>query len=121
MKFLNKCFLRGGKKEEKEEKEMKKAGEDKRVIKWLFKEHPKGVGETWWQHARFACGEGCLMLLGALRLFLSAILFFIHAAFPAFPIWKPFDLMSNGKMGDRFYKTGVERDEQRRRIQKRKD
>ena len=47
-----------------------------------FTKHPReNVGETWWEHCKFATHIG-------VRLFFTSFIFFIHGIFPFIPIPK---------------------------------
>ena len=41
----------------------------------IFSEHPNSVGETYWEHMRYACGKSWFI-------FKVAVIIFIHAIFP---------------------------------------
>ncbi len=53
----------------------KQDGEDK--MKNIFTDHPHAVGETYFQHLKYAFMTGCLMMLGGLACALHAIFPFL--------------------------------------------
>ena len=84
-------------------------------------EHPNGVGESYSEHFWYAYKMAWKMYGFAFRLIVASVLFTIHAAMPFISIPKPFDLLSIGEAGNKFFKEGVQRDAKRKECEARRE
>ena len=47
------------------------------MARWSFTEHPATVGESYWEHQRFATGVGLKMILGGLACMIHGLVPFL--------------------------------------------
>ena len=74
-----------------------------------FTKHPReAVGETWWQHCRFAVGVG-------IRLIFTSLIFILHGVFPFISIPKWLNLEESIRFLD---KENIDRETKHSKLEK---
>ena len=80
-----------------------------------FVEHPSEVGETYWQHMRYALKMSCRLALYSLHLVASASVFVVHAILPCIPVCDSLNLRAQGARGKKFLEEAEIREQEQRR------
>ena len=79
------------------------------VIQNLFTEHPKSVGETYWQHLRSAASFAGLMLYGSMVCMIHALLPFVFTRTGSDCVASLYQRMVTGRHRDIYDRQGIPR------------